>query len=502
MLISEPNASGHFGPYGGRFVPEVLMSPLEELETTFFEARKDPAFQAELADLLRNYAGRPTPLYFAKRLSRNPGRRGHLPEARRPAAHRRAQDQQLPGAGSAGAAHGQEAHYRRDGRGPAWRGDGDGVRAVRLGLHGLHGRGRHAPAAPQRVPHAPAGRQGGRRDQRQPHPEGRDQRSHARLGDECLDDALPAGLGAGLASLSADGARVSSRHRRGGARADSGARRAACRTRSLPAWAEAATRSASSIRSWPMPACGWSAWKRADAANGLGEHAARFSGGSPGVLQGAFSYLLQDADGQVSLTHSVSAGLDYAMVGPEHAFLHDARTRGIHVDDRRGALEAALRLSRTEGIIPALECCACGGRSDSARAGGEGPDVPGERLGTRRQGHRYLPRELSGTGPDLTRINKLFEDLKAQNRKGLIAYITAGDPTPEHTPRLVAALGARRRGPDRTGRAVFRSDCGRTRDSAGRGTRFAGRNDVAASARNCAEKSGINRKFLCCCLPI
>ena len=87
----------------------------------------------------------------------------------------------------------------------------------------------------------------------------------------------------------------------------------------------------------------------------LGDHAARFSGGSPGVLHGARSYLLQDEDGQVSQTHSVSAGLDYALVGPEHASLHDSgRAEYVSIDDRR-ALDAARLLSQTEGIIPALE---------------------------------------------------------------------------------------------------------------------------------------------------
>src|SRR6185503_6562596 len=87
----------------------------------------------------------------------------------------------------------------------------------------------------------------------------------------------------------------------------------------------------------------------------LGDHAARFRGGSPGVLQGTYSFVLQDADGQIALTHSVSAGLDYAMIGPEHAWLHDQK-RGEYVaasDDE--ALAAARLLSRTEGIIPALE---------------------------------------------------------------------------------------------------------------------------------------------------
>src|ERR1700687_4139462 len=72
-MISQPDAGGHFGTFGGRYVPEVLMSPLEELEQTYFEARADPAFRKELDDLLHNYAGRPTPLYYARRLSETLG---------------------------------------------------------------------------------------------------------------------------------------------------------------------------------------------------------------------------------------------------------------------------------------------------------------------------------------------------------------------------------------------------------------------------------------------
>ena len=87
----------------------------------------------------------------------------------------------------------------------------------------------------------------------------------------------------------------------------------------------------------------------------LGSHAARFHGGTPGVLQGTYSYVLQDDAGQVSLTHSVSAGLDYASVGPEHAALHDSgRAEYVSASDEE-ALQAALRLARTEGIVPALE---------------------------------------------------------------------------------------------------------------------------------------------------
>jgi tryptophan synthase beta chain len=87
----------------------------------------------------------------------------------------------------------------------------------------------------------------------------------------------------------------------------------------------------------------------------LGEHAARFRGGAPGVLHGAFSYLLQNDDGQVSLTHSVSAGLDYALIGPEHAWLHDQRRAEYVAASDAEALRAARMLCRTEGLIPALE---------------------------------------------------------------------------------------------------------------------------------------------------
>ena len=100
----------------------------------------------------------------------------------------------------------------------------------------------------------------------------------------------------------------------------------------------------------------------------LGEHAARFPGGSPGVLHGAHSYLLQDDDGQVALTHSISAGLDYALVGPEHAWLHDQhRAEYVSVDDAE-ALAAALKLARTEGIIPGARIGARRCRGDSPRA--------------------------------------------------------------------------------------------------------------------------------------
>ena len=101
----------------------------------------------------------------------------------------------------------------------------------------------------------------------------------------------------------------------------------------------------------------------------LGDHAARFSGGSPGVLQGTRSYLLQDDDGQIAATHSVSAGLDYASVGPEHAFLHDQARAEYCACCDNDAVKSAVTLSRLEGIIPACaRILSCRGGSDSPRA--------------------------------------------------------------------------------------------------------------------------------------
>ena len=190
MITSQPDSTGHFGPYGGRFVPEVLMAPLEELEQRLSRSAHDPAFQAELADLLTNFAGPSDAALLRQASERTARRREDLYQARRSAAHRRAQNQQLPGPGAARAADGQETHHRRDRSRPARSRHGDRVRVVRLGVHRLHGRRGHAPPAPERVPHAAAGREGRRRDQRQPHAEGRHQRSHARLGDQRPFDAL------------------------------------------------------------------------------------------------------------------------------------------------------------------------------------------------------------------------------------------------------------------------------------------------------------------------
>ena len=148
------------------------------------------------------------------------------------------------------------------------------------------------------------------------------------------------------------------------------------------------------MRSSRMRACDWSASRRAGAASELGEHAARFSGGSPGVLHGAYSYVLQDDDGQIALTHSVSAGLDYALgrSGARLAARHGTgRIRHRSRDDE--ALEAARLLSRTEGIIPALESAHAVAEAIRRAPAAKGETFRHQSVRPRRQRHRYLPRE-------------------------------------------------------------------------------------------------------------
>ena len=165
---SGPDERGHFGIFGGRFVAETLMPLILDLERAYDDAKADPTFHAELADLNTHYAGRPSPLYFAERLTDSARshvrrRREDLLQARRAQSHRRAQDQQLPRPDSARHAHGQDAHHRRDRRRPARRRRRDRVRALRAAVRGLHGRDRRRAPEAQRLPHEAARRQGAAR---------------------------------------------------------------------------------------------------------------------------------------------------------------------------------------------------------------------------------------------------------------------------------------------------------------------------------------------------
>ncbi len=219
-----PDAHGYFGPYGGMFVPETLMSPLRDLADEYERARRDPAFQSELAALLKDFAGRPTPLYFAERLTAKARRRENLFQARGPPPHRRAQDQQRARPDSARPADGQETHHRRNRRGPARRRHGHGRGALRLRVRGVHGCRGHAAAGAQRRADAFPRRDGGARHRGRGHVEGSHQRGDARLGHQRAHDVLHPRQRARLASVPDDGARFSPRHRRRGPRTNARAR--------------------------------------------------------------------------------------------------------------------------------------------------------------------------------------------------------------------------------------------------------------------------------------
>ena len=353
-MTPRPDAGGHFGTYGGRYVPEVLMSPLEELERAFHEAREDPAFQTELDQLLHNYAGRPTPLYYAERLTEKAGgARIYL----------KREDLLHTGAHKINNCLGQVLVARRMGKKRI-------IAETGAGQHGVATATVCALFGLDCVVYM------GEEDMRR-------QRLNVfrmRLlgakvvgvtnGSRTLKDAISEAMRDWVTNVATThyllGSALGSHpyplmvrefHKVIGEEARAQILEAEQR---LPDAVFACVGGGSNaigiFHSFiPDRSVGLVGVEAGGRSARLGDHAARFSGGSPGVLHGARSYLLQDEDGQVSLTHSVSAGLDYALVGPEHAWLHDSgRAQYVSIDDRR-ALDAARLLAQTEGIIPALE---------------------------------------------------------------------------------------------------------------------------------------------------
>ncbi len=353
-MISQPDPGGHFGAYGGRFVPEVLMSPLEELQNTYLEAKADPAFHAELDMLLTTYAGRPTPLYYARRLSEQLG--GAKIYIKR-------EDLLHTGAHKINNCLGQALLARRMGKKRV-------IAETGAGQHGV------ATATVCALFGFDCTVYMGEEDMRR-------QRLNVfrmRLlgakvvpvtsGSRTLKDAISEAMRDWVTNVStthyllgsALGAHpypmmVRDFHRVIGVEARAQILKVEGR---LPDTVIACVGGGSNaigifhpfLEDAGVQLIGVEAGGRGPK---LGDHAARFAGGSPGVLQGTYSYLLQDDDGQIALTHSVSAGLDYASVGPEHAMLHDMARAEYRSCDDAAAIEAATVLSRTEGIIPALE---------------------------------------------------------------------------------------------------------------------------------------------------
>ena len=353
-MTPQPDQSGHFGPYGGRFVPEVLMAPIEELEQAYLAARDDPAFQAELAGLLATYAGRPTPLYFARRLSESLG------AAR---IYLKREDLLHTGAHKINNCLGQALLARRMGKRRI-------IAETGAGQHGV------ATATVCALFGLECMVYMGEEDMR------RQRLNVFRMrmlgakvvsvatGSRTLKDAISEAMRDWVTNVestyyllgSALGAHpypmmVRDFHKVIGQEARGQILEAEGR---LPDTVLACVGGGSNaigifhafLADAAVQLIGIEAGGRGDA---IGDHAARYRGGSPGVLQGAYSFVLQDEHGQIALTHSVSAGLDYAMIGPEHALLHDQRRAEYTSASDAEALEAARVLSRTEGIIPALE---------------------------------------------------------------------------------------------------------------------------------------------------
>ena len=330
------------------------MAPLEELEQAYRDARVDPSFQAELSDLLGNYAGRPTPLYFARRLSETLG--GARLFIKR-------EDLLHTGAHKINNCIGQALLARRMGKQRI-------IAETGAGQHGVATATVSALFGLECIVYM------GEEDMRR-------QRLNVfrmRLlgakvvgvtnGSRTLKDAVSEAMRDWVTNVgstyyllgSALGPHpyplmVRDFHRVIG---DETRRQILDREKRLPDAVFACVGGGSNAIGIFHAFIGDAGVKLVGVEAGgrsaeLGQHAARFSGGSPGVLHGAHSYLLQDSDGQVALTHSVSAGLDYALVGPEHAWLRDeGRAEYVSISDRE-ALDAAMTLSRTEGIIPALE---------------------------------------------------------------------------------------------------------------------------------------------------
>ena len=348
---------GRFGKYGGRYVPETLMAALLELEAAYAEAQADPAFHAELADLLHNYCGRPTPLYFAKRLSEQLG--GAQIWLKR-------EDLLHTGAHKINNALGQALLARRMGKQRI-------IAETGAGQHGV------ATATVCALFGLDCVIYMGEEDMRRQELNvvrmrllGADVRGVA-SGSATLKDAINEAmrdwvtnvrttfyiLGSALGShpyptMVRDFHRVISIEAK---------RQFAERVGRNPDVVVACVGGGSNaigafyefLPDAKVRLIGVEAGGR---GGGLGEHAARFQkdgGGLPGVLQGTYSYVLQDEAGQVALTHSVSAGLDYASVGPEHANLHDTGRAEYTSASDAEALDATKVLARTEGILPALE---------------------------------------------------------------------------------------------------------------------------------------------------
>jgi tryptophan synthase beta subunit len=349
-----PDERGRFGDFGGRYVPETLMSPVQELEAAYSEARKDETFQLELAALLKDYVGRPTPLYFAEKLSARCGK-ARIYLKREDLAH--------TGAHKINNALGQGLLAKRMGKERV-------IAETGAGQHGVAAATVCAMLGMSCVVYM-----GAEDIQRQSLNVFRMKLLGAEVrsvtsGSQTLKDAINEAMRDWVTNVETSYYLIGSvvgphpypmmvRDFQAviGTEAREQILEAAGR---LPDYAIACVGGGSNAIGLFAPFYDDRAVKLIGVeAGGLGldtdKHAATLSGGSPGVLHGARSYVLQNSAGQIIETHSISAGLDYPGVGPEHSFYKDSgRAQYVAVDDS-AAMEGFELLCRTEGIIPALE---------------------------------------------------------------------------------------------------------------------------------------------------
>lgn len=348
-----PDAKGRYGEYGGKFVPETLMPALQELEEAYEVAKTDPVFQEEYLGLLKQYVGRPTPLYFAERLTE------HLGGAR---IYLKREDLCHTGAHKINNALGQVLLAKKMGKKRI-------IAETGAGQHGV------ATATAAALVGLECEIYMGTKDiERQKLNVFRMKLLGSKVnpvesGSKTLKDAINEGLRDWVTN-------VGDTHYVMGTVHGPHPYPVICRDFQSVIGREARQQILELEGRLPntLIACvggGSNAIglffefladdvlmigvEAGGTAIEPGKHAARFSGGTPGMLQGAMSYVLQDAHGQIQSTHSVSAGLDYASVGPEHAHLHDTKRVEYTYATDDEAIEAFQLISRLEGIIPALE---------------------------------------------------------------------------------------------------------------------------------------------------
>jgi tryptophan synthase beta chain len=358
--IAATQTPGRFGPYGGRYVPETLMVPLFELERAYDLAKSDPAFQAQLNSLLKNFVGRPSPLQFAERLTK------HL---NGPRIYLKREDLLHTGAHKINNAVGQGLLAVRMNKpriiaetGAGQHGVASATIAAHLGLEcvvymGTEDMARQAlnVSRMRMLGTTVVGVDSGSKTLKDAINEAmRDWVTNIRTTHYLLGSVLGAHP---YPTMVRDFQSVIGREAR---------EQILAAEKRLPTHLYACVGGGSNaiglfyafLRDTDVKMVGIEAGGR---GKELGEHAARlgapqgFTGARPGILQGTYTYVLQNEDGQIAATHSISAGLDYPAIGPEHAWLADERRAEYSAVSDDDAVAAASLLARTEGIIPALE---------------------------------------------------------------------------------------------------------------------------------------------------